>query len=307
MSKILYHEENLIGTANQEGVFFPLGTKCKGSIANRIFAPRWVEEAWAQGLEVFVEDISLRKNDRGRFYAVIRGKAGVDKVEREEVTLSGDYFYHESVYTSGKTRSRGSFPLYNWRNAPDWVKKHPEYEKIVREYRLNKVIFNRYVSPYLPSKPFELRGGAEVVKTVEKISDDLTSIKVGIALKYEGAYLGYYVKDGKIARSEQGTTIKIESYVSAPYIPIEEVYDVKRIPRGTEFHVTTYTSSEYESSDGRGTRSDSSTYLTQYEYTEVVLIPKVDWAPRQSRMMKKVVFEIPMHELSEWRGMLMGY
>lgn len=264
-----------IGVADENGNFYPNGEKCKRSIKNRVFAPKWVKEAWSKGLIVEVEKFELRQDPRGRFYPVVRGRAVENKEVGTRVRMHGDYFYLYKVFLSGYEKEAGCVHISKWRTAPEWIKSYCLYDKTIRSYRIKNLFYSRYDK----IKTMKILSGIEMVRSV-RIKDRHTAV-VEISYKQEvertwWRYRGFSDPDGDTVFVHDHQ-IEMEEVEKTEYeIPISYVFDQEVISTEKETKIKRYRS-EYESNDGRSTRYDDSDSYIEYDKVTIKFTPKKEF------------------------------
>jgi hypothetical protein len=279
-----------IGVASYEGNYYPTGTKCRGSIKNRIFAPKWVEQAWNQGLLVQVDEISLRLNEKGRYYAIVRGTAFKDKVVSQKVELVPDEFKIVDTYLSGRQETNSRFHVMNWRRAPQWAKEHPRFEEKVRAYRLRKILYGRY-NPNV--KTLNYLNGVEISKEVVKFDNGVYNAEVRTSFIYDCTYIVHSIKGDRIVAEEVLSSVEKEY---THQVPVEYLFNVERIDMGTELKYKVHRSADYESNDGRSTRYDEWDTVYQYRVTKVILTPKVEWVKPSAWICRDTLFSVVVQD-----------
>jgi len=291
MQVLTCSHDGSIGTANHDGVFFPSGTKCRGSIKNRIFAPKWVREAWEKGLVVQLESIVLQKNESGRYYAIVRGKAVENKLVSTEVVKSGDYYYLTEYLLDGGSRRVESFHMSNWRKAPKWMVEHPEFQSFVRNYRLSMIWMMRYSK----MRTSEVVSHLGIEKSLEIV--DRHTVKVNMSyLQEEDSTYWERCHNNSSKSFVKKSKRELVRLISESYeVPTSQVFYMEVLSEApcSEVKVNRW---EYESNDGRSTRYEEyQTYIERIK-TIVKFTPKEgwEWAKGQTWTFYKNVFSCPV-------------
>ena len=264
-----------IGVADTFGNFYPNGEKCKNPIKNRVFAPKWVKEAWEKGLLVVVEAFELRQDPGGRYYPVIRGKASENVVVKTDVSRNSHQFIKSEILLNGESRIVDKFPISKWREAPEWMKSDPDFCKVVRHYRIERLGRERYSN----LRTREVISHMGIEKSLE-IKDRDTAI---IHLSYQqDVEKSWWVSKSLFA--PEGTkefikknSIEAEAFHKEQYeIPTSEVFHIEVLKE--EPHVEIKRDRwDYESNDGRSSRYEEFHTYHEYVKTSIKFTPKEGW------------------------------
>lgn len=255
----------LLGVATRDGHFVPDGTRTKQKISNCVFPPNWVRDAWDRGLLV-VGELELRQNERGRYYAVIKGEAVQDRVESHTT--------HYSSFNSWRVTQNwtsGSKSVYFTTESLPVEYRTEAWEEISRkESRVKRVqeVFNQRYATQVQS---EVVGwGVDESETGFAIDMETRTVRVAVVFKQTSVVRGWEIKGDKIVPVEREVITMVKS--ERLQEPIEKYFDitktgVTRMSKVTEDHF------DYESNDGWGTRSTTTEIYTEFKRHKFTLTP----------------------------------
>lgn len=172
---------------------------------------------------------------------------------------------------SGEKRVIDRAYASDWRKAPDWVKKHPDFIDAVRQHRLDMIWVKRYGKMESVLKPISF---LEIEKSLEIKDRHTAVIKVSCLQEMEETKWWWAERhiEGFVKTSQK----KLWKYCKEYEIPTLEVFHVEVLKE--EPHVEIKKDrQDYVSNDGRSSRYETEVTYLEYLKTSVQFTPKEGW------------------------------
>ncbi len=281
MKKILTpeHHRRELGIVTRDGdVYLYPFRKVSGSIKNRLFTPKWVEQAFDQGKIVVDATVETKVDPAsGRHYPVVRGKVVDDALVSVylslEAEIAGGRVQGNIAWASGKEETK-LWP--SLKEVPAHVMALVTADNLrrldaeVRHRRLGRVMRHRYNNG---APVVEVKGIYALAK-VEYANFDRRTMMVEVIRTYSAdAVWTRYKMDFAAEKTRFVKTVEEGPHcpITRRMEPIDAYFKVERskpylkLVQG-EFRY------DYESNDGRSTRYDTVRYVSLVERVDVRIV-----------------------------------